>query len=312
MAVVQPLTWRQQIFALKTETTTGTAVSLATADTALNASDVSIEGEDGAVERQGPYSADKLIYVPGAGAASVKAKVEIFNDSEASTTPLWFTALGYCGFTISGGVATLAIGAATLNNATAGHWIDGWKYFAAGCMFAPELMFEAGQIPYMQLDGKGIWQTPIAEALPSFTSPVSTPTVATATTFTLGGTSYVSPRASIKPQCKVELRQNMDSAGGYVAAFIGDANPIWDVDVEMQALATKDWFSVYQAKTTFAGSLAYGAGTNGIVTVASPALQLYKRPEKFNGPAGQAMLKLALGAVRNSANGGDSLTVTLS
>lgn len=311
MAQTHPRIWRQQSFAAKTETTNGTAIALATADTAYNAADVEIEAEDNAIKRQGQNTPSKQKTIPGAKSATVSARIEVANDAEASNLPKWFgTLLPACGFTISSSTATLAIGSTSLTTVTFARWIDGLRRSAAGCMFAAEFTYEMGQIPQMALTGMGIWQAPTDEANPTFTVPGGDPPICTAMTATLGGTSYVIQRAVVRTGAQVILRQNVNSASGYVSAYITDSDVQVDVQLEESLLATQDWYAGFENKTSYAGSIAVGSGTNGIVTTAAPYLQLANRPKQVNVD-GLACLNLTFDAIRNSANGGDELTIAL-
>jgi hypothetical protein len=80
--------------------------------------------------------------------------------------------------------------------------------------------------------------------------------------------------------------------------------------VEATLLATKDWYTIHSAKTEAALSLAIGSGSNGVVTIAAPKLQLIDPPKKTIRE-GILYYTLMYGLNKSAAAGDDELTIAL-
>lgn len=309
MATPHPLIWRQQNFAAKAETTPGTAVALTAAEGKFNTvGDVTVEADFPANERQSPGSMSHSKSKPGAAGASVEFTVESAN-SGSGTPPQWFSMLDACGFSISGGVATVSSGSATAGTYTCGHYLDGKLFTAAGCMFDLEWTFESGKIPLLKFTGKGIWQAPTNNALITPTYETGTVPVFKGATLTVATTSYIVPRLVLKMNSDVQLREDGTSPTGYRAAVIVNRAPTIEMDVE--ADTTKDWHADHASEVESAFSCAVGSGTNGIITLAAPKMQLRTPPRKTN-KNGYLVWTCDYGLNKSAAAGDDELTLTLS
>lgn len=309
MAVAHPLVWRQQNFAAKTEATNGTAEALTAAEGKFNiVGDVTLEPDFPANERQSPGSFSQWTAVPGAAGANVDLTVEMANSGSA-TVPQWFSMLAACGFSISSGVATVASGSATAGSYTCGHYIDGWLWTAAGCMFNLEGLWESGKIPTLKYTGRGVHQAPTTTALITPTYETGTPPTFKGSTLTIAAATYVIPRVALNMGNDVQLREDGNSTNGYKAAVIVNRKPVWEIDIE--ADTAKNWYTEYTSRTESALSFAVGSGSNGVITWTSPKIQLIEPPKKVNRN-GILVWGTRWSANKSAAAGDDEVVCTLS
>jgi hypothetical protein len=280
MATDSPLITRTRIFAAKAETTTGTAQTLASADGVFNVFDLDMVSDSSLTERQAQGSTSSLPGVPGAFGGKCAFKGEVWN---GASTPGWLTLLTGCGFALNTGVySTTSTPSTTF---TLGKFEGGSRLKRlAGCMGDVTISGESGKPLSLDFSWMGKWCPPITQTIITPTYPAVSPPRFAGATITIGGVAYRINSFKLAMNNTCVLRQDVaDNANslntGYHSAYITSRRPIISVDPEALALATIDWHAMYAAGTTAAFSLAVGTGTNGIITIAAPAIQLVSPPK---------------------------------
>jgi hypothetical protein len=278
MATDGVILWRDRIFAAKTETTTGTAQSLAGADAVFNAFVPDIKAEIPPVDRLGQGSLTRLAPIPGARGGKFTLRTEVYN---AASMPASFgTLLLACGFQVSTGVYTpLTAGQSTVTIGMQQGPTTSRQKELAGAMGNVKISGEYGKPAYFDWEYTGKWVAPSGQTKLAPAYPVTNPPRVASAAFTIGGTTYRLGKFEINMQNKVVLRQDVTDVTGYRAAFITDRNPMLRVPIESLPLASHDFFADHLAMTTAAVSIVIGSGVNGTVTIAASAAQLYNPPQ---------------------------------
>lgn len=311
MSILAPMLRKQQVFAAKAETTTGTPIALAAADGTTVIYDAEIEQDDDFNQRPGQGSLDMHEGIIGAQVANVKFSSELVGSGTAASAPSFESILLASGLGVavaSTRVYTPVTGSSSYTSLTCGHYIDGVFYSAAGVTLDFTLKGDSGKQVMFDWTGKGRWIDPSAVALITPTYVISPiPPRLVSATFTIGGTQYISRSFEFAMQNTIAVRRDGGSAGGVHSTVITGRNPTWSMDVE--ASTSKLWHTDYTAGTTAALSIAIGSVAGNIWTGAAPKVQLMAPPSKID-IEGVLGYRLKFGVVRNSSAGDDAFSWT--
>lgn len=301
---------KKRTCAAKIEATAGTAESLAGTDGAENFFDPSHEVDIGSYERQGQDSFSMLPSVPGAQGAKSTFKTEVYN-SGTSTNPFWATVLLLgCGMQAATGVYTPLTGA--VSTLTWGYYVSGALWTMAGAMGSFKLVADkVGEPIKVQWELTGVHAAPSATALITPTYPTLKPPRFAGATLSLGAIALVVKKFEIDLGNKVTLRESAAATPGYLTGLVTDRNPKMTMTVEVPAVGTHDYFDDLVTSAENAFSCAVGTGTNGIVTIAAPKLQLRSAP-KLSDQDGILTYDLEYGLNRSASAGDDELSITFS
>jgi hypothetical protein len=308
-----PKLTRKRIVAAKIETTTGTTETLAAADATTVIFDPSMEYETEFIERDA--QGGSISPIKGAlGARSGRCSLswELYG-SGSGTAPSWYKFLRAAGFTLN--TLALAPNSAATETLTIGMYRDGLLKQLAGCMGNITISIRNGQRVMCRGDFMGVpYSVPSDTAILAPTYDTATVPRAGATTFTVGGSTYQIESVEIDVGNEVMLRPDItavDAAGaatGFRAAMIVNRRVTVRLGVEAKALATVNWTSLFHAGTTSALSCVIGSGSNGVITIAAPKLQLISPPTDGDRN-GILTHELEFVAIRDADAGNDELTI---
>jgi hypothetical protein len=146
-----------------------------------------------------------------------------------------------------------------------------------------KLSGEHGQIPVWDVTFQGVYSEPSDVAVPTVEFPDALPDVANRT-ITIGSYSPILSKFEFDQANDVQMRENINTPGGYLAAAIMNRDPSVTMDPEDVAKATADFDLLFRNATEQALSIAIGTGTGNVVTIASAAAQIKARPgDQRNG-----------------------------
>lgn len=263
-----PLITRQRLVALKTESTAGTAESLAGADAAINCYDTTYTPEINMGDRpsQGTYDAP-LPSVPGARMGRIGFRTDFFGGDNAA---LWFARiLPHAGFTVSSLTAT-AVGSASTAAATIAAYVDGGYYQLAGAVVTSlSIAFERGEPIYSTVEYQGKYADPTDVALLTPTYPTDPPERFASGNFTLGGTELPTFSGTIDIANTVEMRPDPTDATGYLHAQITQQTITANLVAEAALAGTRNDFTAWTGSTT--QTLALTTADSCVVTL--PGMQ---------------------------------------
>jgi len=269
-----PLLAKRRVLAAKLETTSGTAVTLTSGtDAMINAYDVVIDSEMTYNERVAQGAFGRQAGNTGTRAGSVKFKIEAVGSGTAGTAPGWALVLfEACAMSQSGGLFTPLSASASQKSATIGVYEDGAIKMLVGSMGTWSFNGDDGKIGYFEFDFKGVWIAPVDGAMFTPQSSATIPPAFSGATFTIGAFTPKLSKVSIAYGAKVEMREDVTNAAGFIASIITDRKVTGKLDPETTLVATYDQFGIWLAGTSAALSLAWGASGAGM-TIAAPVVQ---------------------------------------
>jgi hypothetical protein len=301
---------RKRVMAAKAEATPGTPETLSGTDGAENFFEPSFTGNIPSYKRQGQGTFSAIVAVPGARSAQIKFRTEVYN-SGATTLPFWARVLlPIAGLSATGGAYTPLTG--NQSTATIGHYVNGNLYEIAGAMANLKIMGDkTGEPVKAEWDATGLYIAPTATAMVTPTYPKPTIPRFAGATLSLGAISMVVSKFELDLGNTVTLREDASNVSGYAGTIITDRKPTIKLTVEVPPIGTHDYYNDYLTSVEAAFSLALGSGTNGIVTIAAPKLQLDADPKHvdLNGVFGY---ELTYQLNRSAAAGDDEFSVTFS
>jgi hypothetical protein len=302
---------KRRIFAAKIEATAGTPESLAGSDAAENHFEPQFNPEIPGYEREGQISFSPIASVPGAQMARIAVVTHLYN-SGSTTAPFWASRYLPCvGMELSGGIWKPKTGSST--TLTLGHLVDGDRYRIAGAQGNLRIAGDkVGEPVKMNWEWSGLYDVPAAQSLvtPSAFPTVKPPRFAGAT-LSLGSISpFIVRKFELNLGNNVVMREDASNNSGYIGSLITGRKPRITLTVEAPGLGNHNYFTDLLAANENAFSCAVGSGTNGIVTIAAPKLQLLSSP-KLTDADGIFLYELEYQPNRNSAAGDDEVTITL-
>jgi|GEM_PF-1882047 len=164
-------------------------------------------------------------------------------------------------------------------------WEDGKKKGLAGAMGALKIEGESGKKVYLTCEFKGLWQAPVAEALPAFAPSTTTPLRLAGGTFTIDADPKKISKFELDFGAQVVAQPDPNDGGratGYktgISSFIiTDFDPTLSFDPEAELPSAYDLEGIWAAETEFAVALSLTDGTD-TVTITVPKAQYKEVPE---------------------------------
>ena len=246
-----PLIKSLRVLAGKLETTPGTGATLVSGtDGIIDAYDVVLEGEISYNERVAAGAFGRQNGSTGTRAGSLKFKVPAVGGGTAGTAPAWASVcFQACAMTLAAGTFAPFSASATQQAATFAVYENGALKKMVGSMGTWTFNGEDGKTPYFEFDFKGVWLAPTDATMftPQFGSVI--PPAFEGATLTLGAFSPKISKVSIAYGAKVEMRQDVTNAAGFIAAIITDRKITGKIDPEMTLVAAYDQFGIWLAGT---------------------------------------------------------------
>lgn len=186
-------------------------------------------------------------------------------------------------------------------------WEDGVKKGLAGASGNVTFEGENGGRMMCNFEFSGIWQAPVAEALPANVPGSTAPMMMQGGTFTLATKSIKISKFSLNIGSNPVPRYDVDAAGGIAYYMITDYDPVLSIDPEADLIAGYDYHGVWLAGTEAAVSLALGDGTD-IITFTIPKVQYREIAE---GDRDGIQIYDITGQCNPSAAGNDAVAIAV-
>lgn len=300
------LRFRRQV-AFDLETTNGTAATLSASNAVTPIFNPTISFNQESVEREPEGHNSPVRQGRGAFSGTASFTHELYN-SGGSAQPDWLKLLKGCGY-YEASTGVFKPKPQPDQTLTVGVYLDGTRKLLSGAMGTATLNFRRGQAGRITYTFTGIPADPTTTAL---ITPTKVTTIAPRVvgTLTVGGSAYQIDNVDIDLGLQVVLREEMPGTNnsGYRCAMITGRQPRVRLSMEKKPLGTIDWDSGYRASTTYALSLVLGSGTNNVITIAAPAMELASRPQ--DGDRGGLMTDVL--EFIPTDDGDEELSITLS
>lgn len=264
---------RRECVLAKTETTTGTAISLSGSDGAFNAYNITYNPDIAIEERLGQSGWGILKSVHGTRFGTVEFEADLVGNGASGVASWATTLLLACGFTASGGVFTTGY-SASQPTLTIGFYADGSSHLLAGAAGSVTFPLRAGFPCRAQFSFTGKLVADADTALPTPDGNSNLPPRFASNAVTFG--SYT-PRLStleIAVNNTLQMREDPADATGARSCVITDQRIAITADPELDTVSSRDWYTLLTGHTAENLSAAVGASANNIMTFAgTSALQ---------------------------------------
>ena len=258
-----PLITRQKVVAVKTESTPGTAETLAAANGVMNCYNATFTPDLPVVDRpsQGTYDAP-LNSIQSTRAGNIAFDFDVLGGASA---PYWFThVLTQCGFSVSSLTAT-AVGSENTSTSTVAIYQDGIRKQVAGAMGNLTIPFNVGEPLQANVDFRGKYVAADDTSILAPTYLTTDPPRVASATITLGGSALNFSSGTITIENNITLRPDDSDSTGYVAAAMTQQRITVSIDPEATLVATRDDYGDLLANNVGTFSLTVGSGGNQVV-----------------------------------------------
>jgi hypothetical protein len=299
-----PLLSRKRLILAKTEANYGVSAAPAGTDAILvrNLDITPLESDIVSRDLIRPYlgNSEQLLANPR---VRVTCEVELAGSGAAGTGPRYGPLLLSCGMaatTVASTSVTYAPVSSSFISCTIAYNIDGVQHLLTGCRGTFTLSCQLGQIPVLQFEMTGIYNTPTDTAQPS----VTYGNQVTPLLFREGNTSGFSFLGY--SGCLMSVDFNMANSivyreliGCTKEVLITDRRPAGTVMIEAPTIAQKNYFTDALNSTT--GSLAFTHGTSAGNRVVFTAAQANLTQPTYSDSDGIHMLSLPYVATPTTA-----------
>ncbi len=281
---------RKTVIGVKTETTQGTAATLAATDFML-AEDVKIKPVVEMLDRNYYRSTlSPIASVAGKRMFDLTFKLELKGSGSAGTVYAPIDAcIQACGFTStpSAGVSvTYALTSAPASanfygpgkSATFEVYMDGIKHVMAGCLGNMKITAEVNKYAYLEFTFKGIYAAPTDGSAPTQTYLAQKPAVVVSAALSLAGLSAVASKFEIDLGNEVVERPSLSASTGLLGFVISARKPVGSCDPEAETIAAHPFWANILASTEAASSIVVGSVAGNIVTITAPKTQYTAAP----------------------------------
>ncbi len=271
---------RRRALLVKTETTTGTAVSMTGGtDGDMFPYNLKLVQQVPLDERPALNSFENHSGVPGATMGVLTFESDFAGKAGAGVPPWASTLLPACGMTLTSQTYTFTSTSATIPTVTMSVYEGGRKRTITGAQGNWKLALENGRFAKMQWEFKGLLQADVDASLPTVTqTAVQPPRWANASAITIGAYTPLVSKFELDAGNNVVMRPSAAATSGYRSAIITSRSTKATMDPESSTVATYDWYGDFIAGTTRALSIVIGTVANNIMTISAPAAQIYERP----------------------------------
>ena len=299
-----PLLSRKRLILAKTETTYGTNSSPAGTDAVLvrNLEITPLEADVVSRDLIRPYlgNSDALLANPR---VRITCEVELAGSGTAGTAPRYGALLLACGTsatTVASTSVTYAPVSSSFSSCTIAYNVDGVQHLLTGCRGTFSMNCQLGQIPTIQFEMTGVYNTPTDTAQPAVTyASQATPLI-----FRDGNTSAFSFMGYSGCLMSVDfnLANNIvyrELIGCTKEVLITDRQPAGTVVIEAPTIAAKNYFTDALASST--GSLSFLHGTTAGNRVTFTASQSDVTQPSYSDSDGVQMLNIPYVALPTTA-----------
>ncbi len=268
----------------KVESTYGTDSVPTGAANAIQAFDVKLDPQHESLERDDlAVTKSKLKSLGGKRNYELSFYVELRGSGAAGTAPRGVSdLLKACDHTetVSAGVSvTYAPRSGSLQSCTIYLFMDGVRHILTGCVGDMEFSGVAGEVAKLKFKIKCLYATPTDQALPSSPTYDSTvPVVLKNLTATMDTFAAVIRELMLKQGNKITDRGDLTATHGIRGFDVVDRNPEGEITVEATTLATKNWYTKFEADTVQVLSVAIGASAGNICTITANQCRLKNIP----------------------------------
>lgn len=133
---------------------------------------------------------------------------------------------------------------------------------------------KVNEYPKIKWEFQGLYVGPIDSAIVAGTFNATLPPIFRAAQFQIDAYAAVIESLKIDVKNEIAMRRDANAATGIVSYFIKERSVSGEIDPEIVALATKNFFSLWEAGTAAAFTARFGATAGNICTITASHVQL--------------------------------------
>ncbi len=214
---------------------------------------------------------------------NIKFSTELKGDGSAPDTPPEIAPLfRACNFTETINVATDVVYAPnssfgiedSAESLTIYYHQDGIRHILLGARGTFSLELKAGEYGVIHWDFTGLYGGPTTQTLPTLVPNTTLPPRFKNASFTIDSYAAIIENMSIDIANEVVMRPDVNAATGIKEWLITDREPKGEVDPDVPAIATKDFWAMWQDTDAVALAATVGEVANNKCAIAAPKLVL--------------------------------------
>lgn len=270
------LLMKNTLVAAASETTAGTAETLAAGDAAYNAYDLTWNLGLQVEKREGQGGFGKLAGIPGVTPATVSFKTDMGWDGTATEQDWAAVLLPACGWVESSNTFDPKSEApgSNVKTLTIGCYYNGKRFLVAGAVGTFRVVCPAGKMTYIEWTFTGVFQSDADAAILSPTYPTDTILKYSSATTTFSGVSLCVSQMTFAAGNEIYLLECGNSTNGLKHGVIVDRNPTATADPESVLVATQDRYGAWTAGTQAALSVTLDGPSTSTLQITAPKAQI--------------------------------------
>jgi hypothetical protein len=277
---------KKRVLGVKTETTVGTAETLAAADCTINAYNVVVQPDIAVDQREGQGGFGRLASITGQRMGKATFSVD-WAYAGSAAVPAWAsTLLPACGLVVSTATFTprTEVPGSNVKTLTIGSFGDGKLKQIYGAVGNAKINLNAGKIITVDFEFRGVYSDESDTAIPSSINYVNTLPVRFAGGATSwDGVSLFIESAMLDLRNIITPRQNSTTAAGVHSCVITDRNPMVKANPESKLVATQNRYGQLTAHTEGVLSFTIAGPASSTVVISAPKAQIVAIPEGDRG-----------------------------
>jgi hypothetical protein len=277
---------KKRVLGVKTESTVGTAETLAAADCTINAYNVVVQPDIAVDQREGQGGFGRLASITGPRMGKATFSVD-FAYAGAAAVPTWAsTLLPACGMVLS--TATFyprtEVPGSNVKTLTIGAFGDGKLKQIYGAVGNAKFNFNVGKMITVDFEFSGVYSDESDTAIPSSINYVNTlPLRYAGGATTWDAVSLFLQSATLDLRNVITPREQSTTAAGVHSFVITDRNPMVKANPESKLVATQARYTQLTAHSESTLSFTIAGPTTSTVVISAPKAQIVALPEGDRG-----------------------------
>ncbi len=272
----------RRVFAAAVETTPGTAETLDATDGVFNVSNFELEPDFAMTERPGQGGTGRLSSIPGMLTGTATFRTDCYYNG--TDIPEWASILfPACGLVDNGSgvfspkLSSPTSGSGETKTLTVGRYISGKRRQLRGCMGTFQMVWQSGQLAYIDWTLRGVYDGEIDTALITPNYPNITPLRVS------GGVCTYNSIAACMGQMTFNVNNTLtplecfngtSNTTGVDYFLVSDRNPTITINPRSRLVATQDRYGMWVSSTEAAFAASIAAPSSSTIALAVPKAQI--------------------------------------
>lgn len=297
----------------KVESTYGTDPTPSNSADCVIAYNVEVTPETDIIERRDlSNTLSRLKELGGKRRCKISFEVDLRGSGTAGTAPKGISGLmkacGHSETIVADTSVTYAPRSSSFESCTIYAYLGGVMVEINGAVGTMEISLPAGQVGRIKFEMMGLYNTTVDASVPTPTHDSTVPVVLKNLTATFDSYAAVIREITLKQNNKIAERANLASTHGIAGFDVVDRNPDGEIIIDAVLLATKNFYTKFEADTVQVLSVVVGGTAGNICTITASQCRLRNIP--WAEEDGVLTHPLPFQMARSSANDEYSIALT--